>query len=439
MLLKKTQKSGQNGGKKLGQGSYGCVISPPIECKSNLLRNNEFENDDNYVSKIIKTTHSDIAFSELNIGIKIHKIDKENNYFVPYINACYFTPQKHPDIIYLSSDGKFISSNPSSFNVNDDSSTYSKNIMLDSDVDTYLVKEHSHKCILKKDIDYLNLIGVIGGDNLSNILINSKHNNKIKFINNNYGYILHYLIKGLSLLHSHKIIHKDIKPSNLIIDFLYNSNIWNQSKKHDIVHAKQVILKSRLRYIDFGLALVLNKKKYSNDEILYLLSNGTSYYIPMEIFAIKILYKLIKKGYDPNDKLFLYNMMTKIGKTYQKNSEYYHHEGIRHNHLVLKTESSKDNKQYYLTAEKYQHTFKHILELYKSEKLEKQINEFLYSWDIYSLGIVIAKIIINADIENISLKNIVFKMIDLNYEKRIKMNELYSYFDKIDTTIKLNY
>jgi serine/threonine protein kinase len=437
MFLKKTQK----GGHKLGQGSYGCVITPPIECKSNLLRNNPFENNDKYVSKIIKTTHSSVAFSELNIGIKIHNIDKEHNYFVPYINACYFTPQKNLDIIYLSKDGKYISSNPDSFN--QDSSytrTQSEDIHMNSDISTYLVKQHYQKCILRKDSDYLNLIGVIGGDNLSNILINSKNNNKIQFIKNNYGYILYYLIKGLSLLHNHKIIHKDIKPSNLIIDFLYNNNIWNQSKKYEQGHYKQVILKSRLRYIDFGLALFLNKKKYSNDEILNLLSNGTSYYIPMEIFAIKILYKLIRKGYNPNDKLFLYIMMTKMKKTFQKNSEYYHHEGIRHNNIILKNNLKKKvNSEYYLTTEKYEKTFEQILELYKSNTLNTKINDFLYYWDIYSLGIVLCKIIINTNIENHTLNNIVFKMIDLNYEKRIKINELLNYFDKIDKTIILNY
>jgi len=83
--------------------------------------------------------------------------------------------------------------------------------------------------------------------------------------------------------------------------------------------------------------------------------------------------------------------------------------------------------------------FKYILELYKSNELDKKINDFLYSWDIYSLGIVLCKIIINTNIENHSLHNIVFKMIDLNYEKRIKISELSNYFDKIDKTIKLNY
>ena len=43
---------------------------------------------------------------------KINNIDIKHNFFVPFINACYFTPQKHNDIIYLSADGKIISSDP---------------------------------------------------------------------------------------------------------------------------------------------------------------------------------------------------------------------------------------------------------------------------------------------------------------------------------------
>jgi hypothetical protein len=102
-MSNKTHKKIYYGGKKLGQGSYGCVVTPPLKCKNTqLLRRNVFNINENFISKIIKTKFSIEAFTELNIGIKVYNLDLESKYFVPFINACYFKPQKHQDIIYLS-------------------------------------------------------------------------------------------------------------------------------------------------------------------------------------------------------------------------------------------------------------------------------------------------------------------------------------------------
>ena len=114
--MKKTQiANNKNGGSKLGQGSYGCVISPPVKCLTKkLLRKHKIEQNESYVSKIIDTKYNEVAFSELNIGNKLLLIDKDHNFFAPFMNACYFTPQRHPDIIYLSQNGRHISSSPDS-------------------------------------------------------------------------------------------------------------------------------------------------------------------------------------------------------------------------------------------------------------------------------------------------------------------------------------
>jgi serine/threonine protein kinase len=422
------------GGKKLGQGSFGCVINPPLKCMDKqLLRSNSIIYNDDYISKIIKTKYSGVAFSELNIGIKIYKFDKAHNFFVPFINACYFTPQKHNDIVYLSTDGKLISSNPKSFDTSEDTYT---GFTLQTDISTNLIKEHKTKCILKNNIDYLNLLGPIAGDNLNNILNQNKNTNIKKhiFIKNNYWYLYSYLVKGLSILHKEKFVHKDIKPSNLVVDFRYLNQNWNKNEEK----AKDIssIINCRIRYIDFGLTLHLNKKKYSIDEILLLLTDGTTYYTPIDIFAIKILYRLIKRGDDPYDDDFLDKMINKMAKKYQMSRNYYHHEGIRNGYIVsdefinkssktkTKTKTRNDSKNYYLTPTKYEEIFKYILNLYKNNKLQDKIVDFLYGWDIYSLGIVFAKIMIKTDIRDRNFNNLIFKMIDLNPENRITINEL---------------
>ena len=52
---KKMKKITMKGGKKLGQGSFGCVINPPLKCMDKqLLRSNPIIYNDDYISKIIK-------------------------------------------------------------------------------------------------------------------------------------------------------------------------------------------------------------------------------------------------------------------------------------------------------------------------------------------------------------------------------------------------
>ncbi len=517
----KITKKNLKGGKKLGQGSYGCVVNPPLKClNKQLLRDNNFELNDEYISKIIKTKYSDVSFAELNMGVKLNKIDDKYNFFVPFVNACYFTPQKHNDIIYLSADGKIISSNPDDTN-SDSGESYQTDIEFKTDVSTNIMRQNKNKCILKKNSDYINLIGPIAGNNLSNILLNSSNVSKINFIKNNYWYIFSYMIKGLSLLHNKKIVHKDIKPSNLVVNFKYLKNNFdikktkkkyksydvkkyrnertdtdiseteryetersetersetersetersetersetketrNNKKKTKRVYNKNII-DCRIRYIDFGLSLNLNKRKYKTDEIISLLTDGTLYYTPINILAIKILYKLINRGYDPLKKDFLYQMMLKMGKIYQKNRDYYHYEGIRNNSFnfsdnsesSLSSSSSSSifsevkSKNYYLTPAKYESVFKIILDMYKHNTLNSHIIDFLYGWDIYSLGIVFAKIAIYAKIKDPAFKSIIFKMIDLNPKTRITVNEITKipqYINNVLTAkknIKINY
>ena len=138
------------GGVKLGQGSYGCVVTPPAKCIRNpYLRKNNYIIDDLYVSKIIDTKYSEVSFSELNIGKKISSLDPTQNFLIPTINACYFTPQKHIDIVYLKDNGRHISSSPDSTEISDsiiDEEDYSS-FTIRTTLPSKIAKENKNKCI----------------------------------------------------------------------------------------------------------------------------------------------------------------------------------------------------------------------------------------------------------------------------------------------------
>ena len=462
-MVNSTKKKKYIGGNKLGQGSYGCVISPPINCLKNpKLRNAKFEYNENYISKIIDTKYREVAFSELNIGQELYKIDKNSNFLVPFVNSCYFTPQRHPDIIYLSQNGRHISSSPDSSDLSNSILENNNNHTIShrqGSIPSKFIKENRNKCILNNDKDYLSLFGINAGENISVILGLPNTSKKINFMRDNYLYIFSYLTHGLFLLHSNNIIHKDIKPSNLVINFEYynstnsksntkiksNQNTSlksiNKTKKQLLEKDKNVskiikekIINSKIRYIDFGLSLVLNRRKYIMSDVYDLFLNGTHYYTPLEIFALRLLNKLISHGHDPNDKDFLYLMMSKSGKLYQRNRDYYHNEGIRHSYFKAKNykestisddfSDTSSNKTYFLNARKYEMVFQNIIELYKNKKLEKEIPNLLKSWDIFSLGITFAKILIKCEIHDSKFRKIIFKMININYQKRITINEL---------------
>jgi hypothetical protein len=95
------------GGKYLGSGTYGCVVTPPLPCNSSHLPKHTFKNRNNktkvkhsnnrnnknnrnnrkYVSKIIKQSNDD-TYHEINISKLIKKIDPEQHYFITYESVC---------------------------------------------------------------------------------------------------------------------------------------------------------------------------------------------------------------------------------------------------------------------------------------------------------------------------------------------------------------
>jgi serine/threonine protein kinase len=194
-----TRKIRFSGGKKIGEGAFGCVYKPSIRCESNTSKRNN-----TLISKIIDGKFID---DELNFKHDLKRIDPEQNYFIYPLTAC----------------------KPSVINNSEYKNCKKPNMML---------------------INYK-----YGGADMMTILekLNTKPfgKNHIYFFE---GFI--HLFKGLQLLHNNDIVHLDIKSANIVGEIQKNNSYlfrfidFGLSKKTDFFTKGDT---TRDEYLDPGL------------------------------------------------------------------------------------------------------------------------------------------------------------------------------------------
>jgi hypothetical protein len=80
--LRHTDSKIQNGGKFIGKGGFGCVVSPALKCSK------KDKNTDMMVSKVIPT--HDVHYSnELKISQVLKKIDPGKKYYLTFEKYCF--------------------------------------------------------------------------------------------------------------------------------------------------------------------------------------------------------------------------------------------------------------------------------------------------------------------------------------------------------------
>lgn len=368
-IIKKTKKSILKGGRYLGQGSYGCVITPALQCNKKSKKYSEghkrYSIARNDVSKIISRTDIDMedtVKNEIDISNKLKYIDPNQKYFLYIKNNC--------KIHNVPRDR----SNLASVRFLDDESLEIK--MIDKK------KLDKYHCEVDLELAPHNLILSDGGKELGEVLhiyskfltvsdsklkteYKSKYLDEIEksvLLYKNFKHHIKILLEGIYKLHQNNIVQRDIKIENLMID-------WTSNAKRDII----------IRFIDFGLSEIINSQYVSS--IYNIHSQGTEELIPPDITIASILKNNYK--YFENNKEYILN---KIFKILDK--------GIikAFNNLHLDTSIIKSR-----TLEITQRICKYfidgtILSKYFGNDKDK-FNGYVHKSDVYALGITFYEIL----------------------------------------------
>ena len=142
-------------------------------------------------------------------------------------------------------------------------------------------------------------------------------------------YIIKNVLKGLNSLNSQNIIHRDIKLSNILINYLNNSDLINEN-----------ILNAEIKIIDFGFAKYLKQDEFTNSII------GTPFYMDPKILHGYLLEK--------NEKKYLYNKKVDIWSigimTYYLLLGVFPFKAKNYENLIENIE----NKEYFFPLNKYE-------------------------------------------------------------------------------------
>ena len=388
--INKKNQSIQDGGRYLGQGSYGCVVTPALPCDKRTKSNKETKGK---VSKIILKS-SETIDDEINISKKIKNLDKTGRYFVTFDDSC---PLKTipPERSNVASSRYLNNSNES------------RHVVLDR-----RKKLDVKYCPVDLTENPINIIMPYGGIDMYELINNSEQTKfKIilkKAIIQNIKSCFMNLVEGLYILHSNNVVLRDIKEENIIANLIHKTNSRDISL--DVRNIGQY--SATLKYIDFGLSEHLTKSFTSNMENIY--RAGTETFIPPEIFITNDLNYYIKNEPQNIDEYFVFENVYSFLK--QNTRDYL---------LALyEYETVKDFKQKIINL--YNQIFKEfqnettILNKYFGRNKMKY-DGYLQKADIYALGLTIYEFLISCNVQiknNRLLYDLLINMLNLDPNNR---------------------
>ena len=397
-----------NGGKYLGEGSYGCVVSPALPC------------DKKQITKTLKTTHyvSKLIIApdendneEIDISNKLKRLDPKQYYFITFEDVCRI--KKIPD----------------------NRSNTVKVSYQNNSLETYKFlnnKKHDKKyCGIDLRLNPINIIMPYGGYDLTNIIDNKHKQPHLQFTRKmlikHFKLCFKHLLIGIKKMHDARIVNRDIKLDNIMVNYDVNQQITQIKEslpqtKESLQQTKQNEFKNmKIRFIDFGLSTILTPEycqRLDNIDV-----RGTLGFISPEL-SISYFVNMNKK-YE--------NIIHKINKELKPMLNSFK------DSVII---SGFDN----LNLELY----KKIMEEFKTKEIlknffgtdENKYNGYLQKGDIFSLGITIYVFLdeykyyfktsnsSNINLKNSKLVNLLHNMIKIDPDKRYNVIQClkHSYF-----------
>ena len=366
--LKNTNSRIQNGGKFIGKGGFGCVVSPALKCSK------RDKYTDMMVSKVIPTHDANYS-NELKISQVLKKIDPGKKYYLTFEKYCYINniPDERRDFLNVH---------------------YLNDELTKWEVVEGQPEKDRHVCRLELALKPINLIMDYGGYSLTDIsvvstkLLGTKAKMHQLFIDNLAANFKH-LVLGIVKMHFNRIVNRDIKLRNIMMSFNKDT--------------KQV----QLRYIDFGLSNLLTTvfcSDYNNIRI-----SGTPNYIAPELYVSYVINRYRERS-----------STYQIQKITRELDANFKHSIIRINEREL-LGNYKENidSLYYKVHNLYQSG--KILPLYFGTEKNK-FNGYLQKADVYALGLAIfIMLYVYSDFDvraNADLYDLLIHMIAMDPDKR---------------------
>jgi len=358
----------QNGGKFIGKGGFGCVVSPALKCSK------KDKYTEMMVSKVIPT--HDVNYSnELKISQVLKKIDPGKKYYLTFEKYCYINniPDDRRDFVNVH----YLNDDPTKWEVVEGQPEKDKNA-----------------CRIELANKPINLIMDYGGYSLTDIsvistkLLGTKAKMHQLFIDNLAANIKH-LVLGIVKMHMNRIVNRDIKLRNIMMSFNKET--------------KQV----QLRYIDFGLSNLLTTDFCSDYKNIG--TSGTPNYIAPELYVSSV-----------------------INKYRERSSAYQLQKITRYLDTNFKQSITRINERELLGnyKENIQLLYYKIHDLFESGKIlpayfgtdKNKFNGYLQKADVYALGLAIfIMLYVYSDIdvrENTDLYDLLIHMIAMDPDKR---------------------
>ena len=388
------------GGRKLGKGGFGCVVKPYIKCDTNL-------DPRMHVSKLIfKGINSKSFVEEIKISNLIKKIDKDNKYFITYTEMCDLEKRQtaRPDII----DVKYEQNNDDLFKILNE---------------TGLKKKDKDACYIDFTKKPKNIIMIDGGIDL-NKLIKHESSTIIKYRQNIKKHLAKYLLKlllGIKKLHNGSIVHKDIKPLNILVNYKqYDTKHENKGKKLN----EDTNLD--FRFIDFGLSKAVEQIRHLHD----INDSGTKSYVPPELVILHQFYKITKRDFNPQNKEDIEKLKNELVKLIKGSiTDKFLKRGITRSNL--KMQPVDKNTYFYKNCVFTENDIKKLVNLlYKNikrksifGKFTSKVTGFLYKSDIFALGVTFFLLYDSIGVNDNNLLDLIRNMIKCNPDERYDINQ----------------